>query len=79
MTKDTEVRDYLFMYERIIPRMLQELDPDTFYCGQVPRRFLSHKPKHLYLGEMYITGKYGMEINHFLSIENISSGMLQIL
>lgn len=31
VTKDTEVRDYLFMYERIIPRMLQELDPDTFY------------------------------------------------
>lgn len=36
VTKDTEVRDYLFMYERIIPRMLKELDPDTFYWPASP-------------------------------------------
>lgn len=31
VTKPTEMRDYLFMYERIIPEVLSEYDPDTFY------------------------------------------------
>ena len=31
VTKPTEVRDYLLMYERIIPEVLREYDPDTFY------------------------------------------------
>ncbi|MFQ7123956.1 MAG: beta-mannosidase [Eisenbergiella sp.] len=31
VTKDTEVRDYLFMYERIIPEIVHELDPQAFY------------------------------------------------
>ena len=30
VTKKTEVRDYLFMYERIIPEILEEYDPVTF-------------------------------------------------
>ena len=77
VTKDTEVRDYLFMYERIIPRMLRNwiLIPST--GRQVPPQAVLLISQTILIGEMYITGKYGMEINHFLSIENISSGMLQ--
>ena len=31
VTKPSEVRDYLFMYERVIPEVLREYDPQTFY------------------------------------------------
>lgn len=36
VTKPTEVRDYLFMYERIIPQALKEYDPQTFYWPASP-------------------------------------------
>lgn len=36
VTKQTEIRDYLFMYERIIPEVLREHDPDTFYWPASP-------------------------------------------
>mgnify|MGYP003279828840 CR=1 FL=1 len=36
VTKKTEVRDYLFMYERIIPEVLREYDPQTFYWPSSP-------------------------------------------
>lgn len=36
VTKYTEVRDYLFMYERIFPEILREYDPDTFYWPASP-------------------------------------------
>lgn len=36
VTKTTEVRDYLFMYERIIPQVLKEYDPQTFYWPASP-------------------------------------------
>ena len=36
VTKPTEVRDYLLMYERIIPEVLCEYDPDTFYWPASP-------------------------------------------
>lgn len=36
VTKPSEVRDYLFMYERIIPAMLREYDPATFYWPSSP-------------------------------------------
>ena len=36
VTKPTEVRDYLLMYERIIPEVLREYDPDTFYWPASP-------------------------------------------
>lgn len=36
VTKETEVRDYLFMYERIIPSILKKYDPDTFYWPASP-------------------------------------------
>lgn len=36
VTKPSEVRDYLFMYERIIPEVLQEYDPQTFYWPASP-------------------------------------------
>ena len=36
VTKPTEMRDYLFMYERIIPEVLSEYDPDTFYWPASP-------------------------------------------
>ncbi len=36
VTKKTEVRDYLFMYERIIPEILEEYDPVTFYWPASP-------------------------------------------
>lgn len=36
VTKPTEVRDYLFMYERIIPEVLAEYDCDTFYWPASP-------------------------------------------
>ena len=36
VTKPSEVRDYLLMYERIIPQTLQQYDPDTFYWPASP-------------------------------------------
>ena len=36
VTKPSEVRDYLFMYERILPAVLREYDPDTFYWPASP-------------------------------------------
>ncbi len=36
VTKPSEVRDYLFMYERIIPELLREYDPQTFYWPASP-------------------------------------------
>lgn len=36
VTKPTEVRDYLFMYERIIPGILKTYDPQTFYWPASP-------------------------------------------
>lgn len=36
VTKHTEVRDYLLMYERIIPEVLQKYDPHTFYWPASP-------------------------------------------
>ncbi len=36
VTKPQEVRDYLFMYERIIPEVLKQYDPNTFYWPSSP-------------------------------------------
>lgn len=36
VTKPSEVRDYLFMYEKLIPEVLKEHDPDTFYWPASP-------------------------------------------
>ena len=36
VTKASEVRDYLFMYERIIPEVLREYDPEIFYWPASP-------------------------------------------
>lgn len=36
VTKPTEIRDYLFMYERIIPKVLKKYDPNTFYWPASP-------------------------------------------
>ena len=36
VTKQTEVRDYILMYERIIPEILKEYDPNTFYWPSSP-------------------------------------------
>jgi len=36
VTKPSEVRDYLFMYERVIPEILKKYDPETFYWPASP-------------------------------------------
>ena len=36
VSKPSEVRDYLFMYERIIPQVLKKYDPETFYWPSSP-------------------------------------------
>lgn len=36
VSKPSEVRDYLFMYERVIPEVLKQYDPDTFYWPASP-------------------------------------------
>jgi len=36
VTKHSEVRDYLLMYERIIPDVLKQYDPQTFYWPASP-------------------------------------------
>lgn len=36
VTKKKEIRDYLIMYERIIPEVLREYDPQTFYWPSSP-------------------------------------------
>ncbi|HIT90439.1 MAG TPA: glycoside hydrolase family 2 protein [Candidatus Merdenecus merdavium] len=36
VSKPSEIRDYLFMYERIIPKVLKKYDPETFYWPSSP-------------------------------------------
>ncbi|NCC44900.1 MAG: glycoside hydrolase family 2 protein, partial [Clostridia bacterium] len=36
VTKPSEVKDYLIMYERLIPEILRQYDPDTFYWPASP-------------------------------------------
>ena len=36
VTKKTEVRDYIIMYEQMIPEILEEYDPQTFYWPASP-------------------------------------------
>ncbi len=36
VTKKTEVRDYMIMYEQLIPEVLKEYDPQTFYWPASP-------------------------------------------
>ncbi len=36
VTRKTEVRDYLIMYEQLIPEILREYDPQTFYWPASP-------------------------------------------
>ncbi|MDN5314056.1 MAG: beta-mannosidase [Clostridiales bacterium] len=36
VSKPSELRDYLFMYERILPQVLAKYDPDTFYWPASP-------------------------------------------
>ena len=36
VTKKTEVRDYIIMYEQLIPEVLEEYDPQTFYWPASP-------------------------------------------
>lgn len=36
VTKKTEVRDYIIMYEQLIPEVLKEYDPQTFYWPASP-------------------------------------------
>ena len=36
VTKKTEVRDYVIMYEQLIPEVLQKYDPQTFYWPASP-------------------------------------------
>ncbi|MCQ2509045.1 MAG: glycoside hydrolase family 2 protein [Lachnospiraceae bacterium] len=36
MTKESELRDYLFLYERVIPKTLEKVDPNTFYWPASP-------------------------------------------
>lgn len=36
VTKDTEIRDYFIMYERILPRMMKKLAPQVFYWPASP-------------------------------------------
>ena len=36
VSKPSEVRDYLFMYERVIPEVLKQYDQDTFYWPASP-------------------------------------------
>ena len=75
VTKPTEMRDYLFMYERIIPEVLSEYDPDTFYWPASPSSGVPLMNPMIRTVEMCITGKYGMAISHFQNIVNISSDM----
>lgn len=36
VTKKTEIRDYIIMYEQLIPEVLKEYDPQTFYWPASP-------------------------------------------
>ena len=75
VSKPSEVRDYLFMYERIIPQVLKKYDPETFYWPSSPSSGGSFDEPQDPTGEMYISGRYGMETNHFLNTGNITSAI----
>ena len=79
VTKPSEVRDYLFMYERIIPEILREYDPETFYWPASPSSGGSLIIPMILTAEMYITGRYGMGISLLRNTGNISSDMHQSL
>ncbi len=75
MTKPTEMRDYLFMYERIIPEVLSEYDPDTFYWPASPSSGGSFdEPNDPNRGDVHYW-EVCMAISHFQNIVNISSDM----
>lgn len=79
VTKYTEVRDYLFMYERIFPEILREYDPDTFYWPASPSSGGYLTSLTTRTGEMCIIGRCGTETVLSLSTGNISSAMPQSL
>ena len=79
VTKPREVRDYLFMYERIIPEVLKIYDPQTFYWPASPSSGGSFdNPNDPDRGDD-ITGRYGMETDHFPNTGNSFSGIYQNL
>lgn len=75
VTKASEVRDYLFMYERIIPEVLREYDPETFTGRQAHPPEVPLIIQMIRTEETSITGRYGMETVPFLSTENTFSDM----
>lgn len=75
VTKPSEVRDYLFMYERVIPEILKNTIRKLSTGLQVRLPAVASMIRQIRTVEMCITGKYGMAISHFQNIVNISSDM----
>lgn len=70
LTKPQEVRDYYLMYERIIPEIVKEYDPQTFYWPSSRHRagaWTSHRIRN---AAMYTIGMYGMAISRLRSTGN---------
>ena len=67
--------DYIKMYEYIIPQVLKEEDPQTFYWPASPSSGGSFDAPNDPTGGMCITGRYGTEISHFPNTVSIISGM----
>lgn len=61
VTKHTEVRDYLLMYERIIPEILKDHDHQTFTGLQAHPQEALLMNQMIRQGVMFTTGRYGMK------------------
>lgn len=75
VSKPSEVRDYLFMYERIIPQVLKKYDPETFYWPSSPSSGGSFDDPQDPNRGTYISGRYGMGTSPSLSIGNMASAI----
>ena len=76
VTKPSEVRDYLFMYERIIPEVRKNTTRRPFTGLPVPHQEVLSTIPMILTEEMCITGRSGTETVLFLSTGSIFSAML---
>lgn len=73
LTKPSEVKDYFLMFERIIPEIVHEYDPQTFYCLQARLQAAVWTSLTIRTAATYITGRYGTETVRSPSTANTSS------
>lgn len=68
LTKPQEVRDYYLMYERILPEIVREYDPQTFYWPSSRLQADVWMSRRIRSAVTCITGMYGTATSRLQSI-----------